>query len=151
MPCHVSGPRRNARPAHTLLELIMATAITSIALVPALALFRDGMDMSIRIDRRNAMASLGVDKLEEQLAVAAAAWLNGSDSGDFAARGYPHLRYQLTRSDSPAQGGIPARLMDIAVIVYDDEDRNNALGTDEPKINFRSRIARLATYENEAS
>ena len=135
---------------HTLLELIMATAIVAATLVPALSLLRDGMALSREVDRRNLMATYCVATLEEHLAIVGASWSTGNASGDFTADGYPNLRFTVQRSDQPSDGGIANRLMSVIVTVYDDLDQNDVLGADEPRIVFRSKMARLATYTYEA-
>lgn len=136
---------------HTLLELIMATAIVAATLVPALKLLRDGMDLSREIDRRNMMAMYCVATLEEQLAIVGASWVLGSASGDYASDGYPDLRFIVERSDQLSAGGIANRLMSVVVTVYDDVDQNDVMGAEEPRVVFRSKMARLATYTYEAS
>ena len=134
----------------TLLELIMATSIVAATLVPALALLRDGMALSRDIDRRNLLANYGVSTLEGQLAIVAASWSTGSVAGDYAVDGHPHIRFVVGRSDALSDGGIPGRLMNIVATAYDDQDQNDVLGTAEPRVVFRSKIARLATYTYEA-
>ena len=136
--------------AHTLLELIMATSIIAATLVPALRLMRDGMSQSRELDRRNMMTNYCVSKLEEQLAVVASQWSRGNGSGDFANDSHPDIRFLAQRSDDAVDGGITDRLMSIIVTVYDDADQDDTLDTPERRVVFRTKIARLATYEYEA-
>src|SRR3990172_2622743 len=114
---------RSTRPtAFSLLEVVLASAIWATALVPALAMLRDGMLTAQAIDARHMVLLYGVQKMEEQLAVVAATWTTATLNGDFASEGHPSIRYSVTRSDSAGSGGIPNRLMSITVTAYSDDD-----------------------------
>src|SRR5687767_14596199 len=104
--------------AYSLLEVVLASAICATALVPALAMLRDGMTLADTIDKRHMMLIYGVSKMEEQLAVAAANWAEGTVGGDFAADGRAYIRFTATCSDDPINGGIADRLMNVSVTVY---------------------------------
>jgi hypothetical protein len=92
----------------------------------------------------------GVRTMEEQLAIVAAGWTQGSISGDFAAEGHANIRYAGTRSDNGGSGGITNRLMAISVTAYYDDDGDDALDAAEPQISFTTKISRLVTYEGMA-
>jgi hypothetical protein len=143
--------RRRATNAYSLLEVVLASAICSTALVPALALLRDGMALAGSIDKRHLLLIYGVSKMEEQMAVAAAAWSEGTADGDFAADGHANLRFSATRSDDLANGGIVDRLMYITVTTYSDDDGDDALDAAEARTVLTTKIAKLVTYENKAS
>src|SRR5262250_2500012 len=115
------------RSAYSLLEVMMASAICATALVPALALVRDGLALADTIDTKHQLLLCGVSKMEEQLAIVAATWATGSIAGDFAADGYSGIRYTATRSDSSASGGITNRLMSVSVTTYSDDNGNGAM------------------------
>src|SRR3990172_10186131 len=91
--------RMTRRRAYSLLEVMLASTICATALVPALAILRDGMLATEKIDTRHMMLLYGVQKMEEQLAVVAATWTTAAASGDYAADGHPSIRYSVTRSD----------------------------------------------------
>ena len=75
----------------------------------------------------------------------------GSNSGDLAADGFPFLRYTVTWSDRAIDGGLPDALMHITSTTYIDEDGDDTFGANEPSCTFRTKIARLATYNREAT
>jgi hypothetical protein len=148
--CDRPNDNRGRAAAFSLLEVVLASAICASALVPALAILRDGMRLERDIDARHLLLIYGVSKLEEQSAVVAATWADGDLGGDFAADGHADIRYLVTRSDSPADGGIADRLMNISVTTYRDDNGNDALGAGEPCITFTTKISKLASYESKA-
>lgn len=129
----------------------MASSICAIALVPALAILRDGIAATEVIDKRQMVLLYAVEKMEEQLAVAAATWNTTSTAGDFAAEGHPDIRYSVTRSDSVGSGGIPNQLMTVSVTAYYDSDGDGALDAGEPRTVLTTKVSKLATYESKAS
>jgi hypothetical protein len=129
----------------------MASAICATALVPALALLRDGMTLADRIDTRHLLLMYGVSKMEEVLAVAGATWTNGTNSGDFAADGHASIRYTVTKSDAPASGGIVNRLMNISVTTYSDDDGDDSMDAAEARSTLTTKIGKLVSYENKAA
>jgi hypothetical protein len=137
--------------AYSLLEVVLASAICATALVPALAFLRDGMTLADTIDKRHLLLIYGVSKMEEQLAVAAATWSEGTASGDFAADGHANIRFTASRSDDAASGGITDRLMSVTVTTYSDDDGDDSLDATEMQTSFSTKIAKLVTYENKAS
>ena len=147
--CALGG--RPLRPrGYSLLEVVLASAICVSALVPALAILRDGILAAEKIDTRHMLLLYGVRTMEEQLAVVSAGWTQGTASGDFASDGHSNIRYSVTRSDNAGNGGIANRLMAISVTAYDDEDGDDAPDAGEPQITFTTKISKLATYESMA-
>lgn len=142
--------RRRTAAAYSLLEVLLASAICASALVPALAILRDGVSLGRNIDTRHLLLLYGVSKLEEQSAVVAATWTEGTLTGDFAADGHADIRYVVTRADTPPNGGIPHRLMSISVTTYSDDDGDNALDTGESNVILTTKISKLASYETKA-
>lgn len=142
--------RRRAANAYSLLEVVMASAICATALVPALAFMRDGMTLATTIDTKHMLLTYAVSTMEEQLAVVAATWSEGSTSGDFAADGHANIRFTVTRSDAPASGGIDNRLMNVSVTTYSDDD-DDTMDAAEARITVTTKISKLVTYENKAS
>ena len=133
--------------AFSLLEVVMASALCSIALVGGLALLRDGLQASRTIDQRQLMTNYAVSLLEQQLAIVAASWTSGSSSGDFAADGNANIRYTLTRSDAEADGGLVDQLMHIQVMTYVDEDGDDTFDADEKSCTFRTKVGKFSLYE----
>ena len=133
---------------YTLLEVVLAVGLVSGTLVPALALMRDSMDVSRKTDQRSLLANYAIDKLEEHTADVAMNWpADGSSEGDFASDGHASVRYLVEWSDDPSNDGIDQMLMHIEVTTYLDDDGDDALGAEEPKCYFRTKIGKFATYE----
>jgi hypothetical protein len=142
--------RHRARKAYSLLEVVLASGICATALVPALALLRDGMTLADRVDARHLLLLYGVSKMEEHVAVVAAGWTEGTFTGNFAADGHPNMRYIVTQSDEVASGGIVDRLMNVEVTTYRDEDGDAALDADEMRNVMRTKIGKFTSYANKA-
>jgi hypothetical protein len=143
--------RRRATKAYSLLEVVMASTICATALVPALAFMRDGMTLAATIDTKHMLLTYGVSKMEEQLAIVAATWIEGAVSGDFATDGHANIRFTVTRSDAPASGGIDNRLMSVTVTTYSDDDGDDTMDAAEARLTLTTKISKLVNYENEAS
>ena len=146
-----SETKRRTNRGQTLLELVAATSIIAIALVPALRVMRDCLRISRETETANLMATLSASMLEEHLLRTAVNWNPTTVTGDFSAEGYPTIRFQVTRSDSSADGGIVNTLMSITATVWDDRDTDGNLDDGEPRSTFASKLARNVAYEQEAS
>jgi hypothetical protein len=144
---HQAARQRRAA-AYSLLEVVLASSICTAALVPALAVMRDGMSAAEKIDSQHLMLLFGVSKMEEQLAMVAANWTTGSLNGDFALQGQANIRYSSTTSDSVASGGIVGRLMNVSVTVYYDDNGNDSMDAAEIRSTFTTKVSKLATYES---
>jgi hypothetical protein len=142
--------RRRAPRAYSLLEVVLASGICATALVPALALLRDGVTLADRVDTRHLLLLYGVGKMEEQLATVAAGWAEGTFTGNFAADGHANIRYIVTQSDEVASGGIVDRLMNVQVTTFRDEDGDASLDTSEMRNIMRTKIGRFTSYANKA-
>lgn len=141
---------RRRLPGYSLLEVLAAAALMALALLPALAIFRDGIAWSRDVDHRQRLLLYGVNKLEEQMALVGATWVTGSTEGDFAADGHADIRYSAQRSDDPSDGGLVNRLMAITITIYHDANNNDSLDVSELRIDFTTKIGRFATYESAA-
>jgi hypothetical protein len=133
------------------LEVVMASAICATALVPALALLRDGMSLANTIDTQHMLLNYAVSKMEQQLAVVGATWSEGTSSGDFAADGHANVRFTVTTSDAPASGGIDSRLMNVSVTAYSDDDGDDTMDATEARIIVTTKIGKLISYESKAA
>jgi hypothetical protein len=143
---------RMARPrGHTLLELVGATTVIALALVPALRLMRDSIRAVSNLERSNLLATFCASKLEEQLQRTAANWVPATITGDFSAEGYPDLKFSVVRSEALADGGIPGDLMSISVTAWEDRLANDTWDAGELQVNFASKLARIVAYEMEAN
>ncbi|HEY3395052.1 MAG TPA: hypothetical protein VGK58_20275 [Lacipirellulaceae bacterium] len=142
--------RHRAPKAYSLLEIVLASGICATALVPALALLRDGVTLADRVDARHLLLLYGVSKMEEHLAIVAAGWTEGTFTGNFATEGHANVRYIVVQSDEVASGGIVDRLMNVEVTTYRDEDGDAALDAGEMRNIMRTKIGRFTSYENKA-
>lgn len=150
MPQHT--PTRRA--GYSLLELVLAVALVAGTLAPAMALLRDGMELSRTTDERQLLTNYAVQKLEERLSIVAAGWtspVSGSASGDLAAEGFSSIRYTVTWSDAVASGGLLDQLIRVDSTTYLDADGDDAMDADEPRCVFRTKIAKFPSYEAAAS
>jgi hypothetical protein len=128
--------------------MIAATALVAATLAPALAVLRDAMAASRQGARRGLVANYGSQILESQAALAMQSWSPGTSTGNFAADGYPTIKYIAVRSDAPANGGLTNRLMHIRVTVYDDADNDSSADAGELCTSIRTKVARLTSYVN---
>jgi len=143
------GAATTARPGHTLLELVMAAALMALALVPALGLMQDALDINEEIMSQQMINTLCISKLEEQLALAAASFTEATASGSFSGDGYSSLRYTTSRSTDEVDGGVPDELMVVSATVWEDADADTVLDSDEPQATFSSKVAKMALYAEE--
>lgn len=140
-------PRRG----FSLVEMVAATALVAGTLAPALVVMRDAMTVSRETTRRQLLANYAVQGLENCAALTMQNWTNGTATSSAAADGHPAIRTQVTKSDSPGNGGLVGRLMHLQLVVYDDADNDSILDANELNVRVRTKIAKLTTYENEAN
>jgi hypothetical protein len=140
---------RVRRQAYSLVEMVAATALVAGTLAPALAVMRDAMAASREASTRNLLTIYAVRELEYAAGITMQAWSTGTSTGNYASEGYPAIRYVVTRSDDPASGGIAGKLMHVQVTTFDDENGNSALDAGEESVRFRTKVAKLLTYQNE--
>src|SRR4051794_35397699 len=134
------------RRGYSMLEVMLASSICVTAIVPALAMLRDGIALGEIIDTRHLLLTYSVSKMEEQLAVIGATWPTGTVSGNFAADGQSTIRYSVTRSDAVVDGGVVGKLMVVTVTVYSDDNGNSAMDASEARTIMTTKVAKLASY-----
>jgi hypothetical protein len=134
---------------HTLLEVIIASTLMAIALVPALRLMRDGLRIGRELENRELLTTFCTSKLEEHLALVSAVWQTGNYNGDFLSEGYSDLRFAVTRSDSIGNGGISDQLMAVVATTWNDLNGNGSLDVDEPVVVLGSKVSKSASYQSE--
>jgi type II secretory pathway component PulJ len=145
---HRPGAKRSST-GFSLLELVAATVLTIGVLAPALAVMRDSMAVSRELHRRVLLANYAVSILEDQAALVATNWTNETVAGDFVSDGHGDIRYSLIKSDDSSDGGLTDQLMTITSTVYDDANSDDALSAGELNETYRTKVAKLNTYENE--
>jgi len=145
----------------SLLEMVAAAALVTGTMVP-LVVIRDSMTQSRDLHHRKLLANYAVHKLEDQAADVAFGdgpedihtnWTNAiaasPESGDITADDHENIRYIITSSDNPADGGLTGQLMNIEVTVYDDADGDDTFDAGEIQETYRTKVAKLNSYENE--
>lgn len=137
--------RTTLRSGQTLLELVGATTVIAIALVPALRIMRDCIRLGRNSEMANLMSTLSASKLEEHLISTAANWSATTDAGSFT--GYPTLRYRVVKSDE----GLGSGLMNITSSVWEDSNSNQTWDAGELGTSFATKLARNAAYQLEAA
>src|SRR6188472_3321941 len=144
-------PRAPLRRGYSMLEVVLASSICLTALVPALAMLRDGIALGDIIDTRHLLLTYSVSKMEEQLAVVGATWPTGTATGNFAADGQSNIRYSVTRSDAVVDGGIVGKLMVVTVTTYSDDNGNSTMDSSEARTTMTTKVAKLVSYVTKAS
>lgn len=135
------------RRGHTLLELIAASTIISIAITSTLSLMVDSLEVSRDLEQRNLVTTLAVSKLEEHASLVTSSFTEGTFSGNFSAEGQPSIRFNVTRSTDPAVGGVLSELMVVSVYVWQDADGNGARNGSEPNVSLTTKIANLTAWK----
>lgn len=138
-------PRRG----FSLLEVAAAAVLVAAITAPSLSVMRDALAKSRELHRQNLLANYAVRILEDQSGLVATNWINESISGDFASDGHPSIRYAGTKSDAVIDGGIVNQLMHIQITVFDDSDDDDTLDSNELRVDYRTKVAKLNSYENE--
>lgn len=134
--------------AYSLLEVVIATFLMGLALIPAMNFMTSAIHAGHELETWNRMNLMAVSKLEEQLSIAAADFLEGSDSGKFTDAGLNGIRYTATRSTSAVNGGITDQLMVLTVTVWDDENGNSTVDSGEPQVSYATKLASMTLYQD---
>jgi hypothetical protein len=126
---------------YTLLELLAASALCAGVLVSSMKMMRQSAELNRRIEGQNMLTTLAVGKMELHLARSAAAFASTTEAGDFAADGFPRLRFHVACSDAWSAGGIPDRLMCVTATVWEDANGNATLDAGEASVSYSSKVA----------
>lgn len=139
------------RRGQSLLEVVAASTIIALTLVPALRMMRDGLEISRGVEEADLMATLCVDKLEEHMNKVAGSWDTSTASGDYAAlENRSYLKFQVTKSDAVTDGGIVNRLMSVVAVVWNDANGNGSPESNEKKVTFATKVSKSVSYNYEA-
>ena len=141
-------PRRGA----SLLEVIAASTVLAIALVPALRVMRDSLRVSRQLQIRESLSTIAMSMLEHESQRTAALWKMGSGtrSGPGIEVGIPRILTVHSSSDDPLQGGIPGSLAAVSVTAFHDDNGNGKLDAAESSVTFATKVARFVSYSYEA-
>lgn len=150
--------RTNRRPNRrragvSLLELIAASTIIAMTLVPALRLMRDSLRVSRQLEVRECLATTAMGALEHQAQQVAAYWQleSGIDRSYGQLAGYPQVVVEFKASDQAGAGGIPDSLAVVSVSAFEDLNSNSRRETAESTVTFATKVARLQSYSLEGS
>jgi len=139
------------RRGYSMLEVVLASSICITAIVPALAMLRDGIALGDIIDTRHLLLTYSVSKMEEQLSIVGATWTTGTVTGNFASDGQSTIRFSVTRSDAAIDGGIVGKLMVVTVTTYSDDNGNSTMDSSEARTTMTTKVAKLVSYVTKAS
>ena len=139
------------RHGYSMLEVVLASSICLTAIVPALAVLRDGIALGDIIDTRHLLLTYSVSKMEEQLSIVGATWPTGTVTGNFASDGQSTIRFSVTRSDAAIDGGIVGKLMVVTVTTYSDDNGNSTMDSSEARTTMTTKVAKLVSYVTKAS
>ena len=135
-------PTRSA--GQTLLELLGATTIIAMTLVPSLRIIRDTMRVGRQTETANLLATFSASKLEEHLVRTAGVW-DTTTAADFIPGYQAQLfRYQV---DKVAE---TAGLMSITSRAWEDINNNGVWDAGESQANYATKIALNVSYQQEA-
>lgn len=126
----------------TFVELVAAIAVMAITIVPAMQYFTESMTLRRELERERVMVLLATQLVESQMAVVNSSFTTTQYVDTFASQGQPDIAYEITRSDLPAEGGIPNLLMAISVRVWSDDNNNLVLDANEAKVDLHTKMAR---------
>ena len=131
------------------MELLIASTLLAIAIVPALVLMRESMRVDRKIERRELLTTLCVSKMEEQLALLAVdtSWSVSNSTGTYSSDGYPHIHYTVQMTDDSSSVSSGGNLMLISTSTWDDENQDGVQQTSEPVTVFQTKVAQMTTYQ----
>ena len=142
----MNTPIRRQRRGFSFVELIAATVVLAIVIVPATQLLAESMTQRREMERRRNMTLLAIRTIEEQMSVINAGFTSAQQSGTFASLGLTEIAYEITRTDSASAGGIPDSLMAIVVKVWFDENGDVTLDSNETVVELRTLMARSVEF-----
>ena len=145
---HDATIRRLRRRGLSLLEVVAAAVLTAGTLVPSLDVIRSGMSISREGVTRHLLANYATQTLENHCAIVMRSWTSTTATGNFSGDGYSSIRYSVTRSDAVASGGLVNQLMHIQVTVFSDANGNSTWDSGELKAYYRTKVAKLYSYQN---
>lgn len=141
-------PVPHRRTGVSLLELIAASTILAMTLVPSLRLMRDSLRVSRQLEIRECLATAAMGALEHQAQEVAARWemTSGVSRVYGQLSGYPDVVVTYDVSDSSANGGIRESLAVLTVSAFEDRNSNSRRDVEESAVSFATKVARLQSY-----
>ena len=121
---------------YTLLEVLLAISIMSIALIPLMEMLPQALLLDAQLEREAKAAFLAQRKLEE---VKSKAIYDFDQDYTESATAFPSPDSAFKYTVSDDQG---AEIKEIAVNVWYDKDGNGSAGSDEEQIELNTKIAK---------
>ena len=142
------APRRGGT---TLLELIAASTVLTVSLVPALGLMRDSLRGSRSLETRECLVTVAMGTLEAESQLMARTWTARHTvlSAPGSECGYPSVLVDVLASDRATDGGIPGRLAVVRTTAFEDVNGNGRLDNNETKVEFVTLVGRFTSYDFE--
>ena len=116
--------------------------VLAITIVPATKYLTESMATRRRLERNGVLVALAIQTIEQQMAVINGGFTTTQTSGNFSAEGFPEFAFELIRTDSTSEGGIPDLVMAVTVRVWADDDGDLMLDPDESVVEFNTKMAR---------
>lgn len=144
--------QRARRKGVSLLEVLAASTVMAMSLVPALRLMTSSLEASRELEASEAMATLAMSMLEFDSGQTAGTWdLSSRLRTDLGHKvGVPALLVTTARSDAVSRGGVPGSLAVIEVTAWQDANRNRVLDAGERSVRFATKVAKFVSYAYEA-
>ncbi|QDS91307.1 hypothetical protein FF011L_00360 [Roseimaritima multifibrata] len=133
------------------MEVIAATVITSLLLIPSLSMLDQTKRLSNRLEIREHLvfeAERLLDFRKYELAddtpfMQAHGRISGTVStGSLASRGLAQGRYQLTTIQDGTVSSSAMELLDLQIVAWNDVDGDRSLDPDEPSVHLVSKLMR---------
>lgn len=142
----------NGRDGVSLLEVIAASTIAGMTLVPSLRLMRDSLRVSRQLEVRECLATVATGELEHQMQEVASNWqmTSGISTSYGQLTGYPQVVVEFDSSDASVSGGIPGSLAAVSVAAFQDSNANGRRDVDETAVVFHRKVARTQTFRIES-
>ncbi len=139
------------RRGFSLLELLAASTLLTVALVPALRLMRDSMRISRHLEVRECLVTVAMGQLELEAQQMARSWHSHTSilTAPGIESGHPNVLVEVESSDSPSAGGIAGSLASVRVSAFEDRNGNGQLDSGESTVTFATKIANLTSYSYE--
>lgn len=132
-PKQVFRKSKTIRVGSSLLEVMAATVLGSILLIPMVTMLVDCSKWSSRIEYQSELLTLADSCADETKFKLANNFVAGQSVGTFATQGFPEVRYQVSCL-VPNEPGIRGKYLDIQIVVWADLDSDGVYDSgQEPK------------------
>ncbi len=139
---HRKEGRSPRRAGSSLLEVMAATVLGSMLLIPMVKILVDCAKWSNRIELQSELLTLVDSCADETRFKLANAFVPGQSVGTFAAQGYPDVRYQVNCL-VPSEADIRGKYLDIRILAWVDLDSDGVYDSgQEPKQDLVSGFAK---------